>query len=348
LRYKKLKTLKKTYKVTLSLSFLEPCNSLNILTKSQDKCIITIHHNQSMFLKYDPRLGKGLKRKILVFLHKFFTKKVYPKADLIIAVSKGIKNDLIQNFNLPEEKIKVIYNPIYLSEILKFKQEDLGIYKLIFKNSKVLINVGRLTKQKGQWYLLRIFKELKKEFPELKLIILGEGELKNYLVKLSESLNLKTFVWDRDELSQTFDVYFLGFQKNPFKFIANSTLFVFTSLWEGLPMSLIEALACGIPIVSTDCKSGPREILAPSTDISYQTKKPEFAEYGILMPTFKFEYKTEKDSLTNEEKIWVGTLRKLLLKEDNLKYYSRRSIKRARDFDIGKIIKDWKYILDTL
>ncbi|MEM1578023.1 MAG: glycosyltransferase [Candidatus Pacearchaeota archaeon] len=76
-----------------------------------------------------------------------------------------------------------------------------------------LITVGRLTKQKGQWYLLRVFKELKKDFSELKLLILGDGELRNYLVNLSEKLGLKTYLWNKDKISENFDVYFLGSQK---------------------------------------------------------------------------------------------------------------------------------------
>jgi hypothetical protein len=77
--------------------------------------------------------------------------------------------------------------------------------------------------------LLRVFKALKEKHKALKLVILAEGELKDYLVGLSEELGLKTYVWDRDKLSERFDVYFLGFQKNPFKFIARSKLFVFPS-----------------------------------------------------------------------------------------------------------------------
>ncbi len=77
------------------------------------------------------------------------------------------------------------------------------------------------------WYLLRVFKALKEKHEDLKLVILGEGDLKDYLVGLSEGLGLKAYVWDRDALSESFNVYFLGFQKDPFKFIARSKLFVF-------------------------------------------------------------------------------------------------------------------------
>jgi glycosyltransferase involved in cell wall biosynthesis len=193
--------------------------------------------------------------------------------------------------------------------------------------------------------LLRVFKALKEKHKDLKLVILGEGELKDYLVKLSEELGLKTYFWDRDALSESFDVYFLGFQKNPFKFIARSKLFVFPSLWEGFPNALVEAMACGVPVVSSDCRSGPREILAPNTDFSHQTQKPEFAEYGVLMPVFDVKYKTAKEPLEEREIMWVETIDKLLEDESLRKNHSEKAKQRAEDFRIEKIVQEWKEVL---
>jgi len=82
-----------------------------------------------------------------------------------------------------------------------------------FKNIEFIVNVGSLSLPKGQWYLLRIFKEVKKEFPKLKLLILGEGELKNFLINFSQDLGLKTFVWNRDQLSENFDCLFFRFSE---------------------------------------------------------------------------------------------------------------------------------------
>jgi glycosyltransferase involved in cell wall biosynthesis len=272
-------------------------------------------------------------------------KLLYRYADRLITNNNISKKYFEKKFNIPSEKIKVIYNPINFTEIQALKDENLGEYEVVFSNSRVLITAGRLTKQKGQWYLLRIFRELKKEFKDLKLVILGQGELKDYLVNLSEALGLKTFVWDRDKISEAFDVYFLGFQKNPFKFIAHSELFVFPSLWEGFPNALVEAMACGVPVISSDCRSGPREILAPDTDFMYQTNKPEFAKYGVLMPTFEIEYKTANEPLNKAERLWVKILSEILKNEKLKKEYSLKAYTRAKDFDIDKIIQQWKEVL---
>ena len=318
---------------SIILSFLERANFVNIVSKFFKKNIAIISVRTNL------QTGRtGIKS-----LNNYLVKVLYPKADLIVAVSHGVKQSLI-NLGLEEEKIKVIYNPYPIDEIRELAKEPLGSYEEIFKEP-ALITAGRLTKPKGQWYLLRVFKALKEKHKDLKLVILGEGELKDYLVKLSEELGLKTYVWDRDELSESFDVYFLGFQKNPFKLIARSKLFVFPSLWEGFPNALVEAMACGVCVVSSDCRSGPREILAPNTDLNYQTQKPEFAEYGILMPTFEVKYKTANEPLEEREIMWVETVDKLLEDESLRKNYSKKAKQRAEDFRIETIIQEWKEIL---
>jgi glycosyltransferase involved in cell wall biosynthesis len=329
--YKLSKFLEKT---SLVVSFLERANFVNIISKlfKKHKAIISVRMNQ--------QAGHvGLRK-----LNKLLVSVLYPKADLIIAVSYGVKQSLI-NLGIEEEKIKVIYNPYPIDEIRELAKEPLGSYEEIFKHP-VLITAGRLTKQKGQWYLLRVFKALKEKHKDLKLVILGEGELKDYLVKLSEELGLKTYVWDRDKLSESFDVYFLGFQKNPFKFIARSKLFVFPSLWEGFPNALVESMACEVPVVSSDCRSGPREILAPNTDFEYQTQKPEFAEYGVLMPVFEIKYKTANEPLEEREIMWVKTIDKLLEDENLREYYSERAKQRVEDFRIEKILIEWRNIIN--
>jgi N-acetylgalactosamine-N,N'-diacetylbacillosaminyl-diphospho-undecaprenol 4-alpha-N-acetylgalactosaminyltransferase len=154
--------------------------------------------------------------------------------------------------------------------------------------------------------------------PETILVILGEGELKEELEKLIENLNLEK------------KVFLLGFQKNPFKFLKNSSIFVLSSVQEGLPMVLIEAMACSLPVIATDCPGGNREILDP--DYNLKVEKMKLGKYGILIPP------------KNPEEISKAT--SLLLKNENLrKEYAKKSLERAKDFSVEKIVPKWLEIL---
>jgi glycosyltransferase involved in cell wall biosynthesis len=306
------------------ISFMERSNFVNLLSKTKHKKIIAVRTYRFARKNFHP--------------YRWMIKKLYPKADLIITNSRALEFS-VKNF-LKVEKVKTIYNPIEIEEIKRKSTEELGEYEFL-KNFPYLITVGRLTKAKGQWYLLRIFKHLKGKYRDLKLLILGEGELKDYLVELSQNLGLKTYVWDRDKLNESYDVYFLGFQENPYKFIKHSKTFVFTSLWEGLPNVLIESLAVGKTVISTDCRTGPREILAPRTDFLLETNKPQPEEFGILMPTFERKLLKANDPLTAQEKIWIDTLLGVLNNEKLLKEYELKAPSRAWDFHIDKISQQW-------
>ena len=333
-RIYKLNDIVKELKPKGVISFGESANLVNLLTpKNGIKTIISIRQDFSQNIE----VGRFYKSFYLLNY-----KILYKKADIIITVSKQLEFEL-KNL-LKSEKFKTIYNPIEVEEIKTKAKEGLLEYDFL-KNYPYLITVGRLTQQKGQWYLLRIFKELKRRYKDLKLLVLGEGELKNYLVGLSETLGLKTYVWDRDKLNESYDIYFLGFQSNPYKFIKHSKLFVFPSLWEGFPNVLIETVAVGKTIVSTDCRTGPREILAPKTDFLLEAKEPQMEEFGILMPNFERKILKINEPLTHQEKIWIDFLIWLLDNEKLLKDYERKAPIRAEDFKIKKIVKQWREVI---
>ncbi|MDW7998834.1 MAG: glycosyltransferase [Thermodesulfovibrio sp.] len=318
------------------ISMLERANYVNIFssTLSKHKSIISVRTSQ-------------LSRRAKIHPYNLLNRFLYPRANYVVAISQGVGRELERFYGVKAEKIKVIYNPLDLGLIQEKLKENLGRYEEIFA-FPVIITVGRLTKPKGQWYLLRIFKELRKYYKDLKLVILGDGELKDYLYNLSLDLGLKTFMWDRSELRVDYDVFFLGFQKNPFKLISRAKLFVFLSLWEGLPNALVEAMACGVPVISSDCRSGPREILAPNTSPEHQTTGPEFAEYGFLMPVFDGKFKTANEPITEAEKKWIDAI-KLLLSEDILRDRLSTGAKvRARDFELNKIAEEWKKLIEEV
>ena len=178
----------------------------------------------------------------------FLMRMTYSKADAIVAVSIGVSDDLINKFKLPSKNIHVVYNPVVTSQLIKLSNEKFDHEWFENEEVPVILSIGRLTSQKNFTLLIKAFSLLLKS-REARLIILGKGELQKELENLTIELN----IWDK--------VSFPGFVKNPFMWMKNSSLFVLSSDYEGLPGTLIQAMACGTPVVSTDCPSGPKEIL---------------------------------------------------------------------------------------
>jgi glycosyltransferase involved in cell wall biosynthesis len=174
--------------------------------------------------------------------------KVYPRAERIVTVSGGVADDLATCTGLPRATIGTIYNPILTTEIAEKAQVPISHTWLPPTTLPVILGVGRLVPQKDFPTLLKAFAHVHMKYPS-RLIILGEGR---------ERAKLEALV---SELGIAEDVSFPGFESNPYAFMARASVFVLSSAWEGLPNALIEALACGCPVVSTNCPSGPQEIL---------------------------------------------------------------------------------------
>ena len=229
-------------------------------------------------------------------IHKF-----YPWADAVVAVSQGVADDLVKTARLSRERIQVIYNPIVTPEILEKAEEPLNHPWFAPGEPPVILSVGRLAKQKDYLTLIRAFALVHRERPA-RLMILGEGKERPKLEALIQELGL-------DE-----DVSLPGFVDNPFKYMKRAAVFVLSSRWEGLPNALIQAMALGTLVVSTDCPSGPSEIL-------------EGGKWGKLVP------------VGDIEKIAKAII-------DTLEDLNRPDVtKRAQDFGIEKLVQNYLRVL---
>ena len=221
-----------------------------LIARSSCRLVLSERSHLSLSAKHAP----SLRGRIMPFMVKLF----YNQADLIVAVSKGVKDDLISRTGLSEDKVQVIYNPVVTKELIKKAKEPVNHIWLNDFDLPVIIGVGRLSKEKEFATLIRSFKQLL-ELQPAKLIILGEGEERSNLEKLIAHLNIID------------NVSLPGFVSNPYAYMSKASLLVLSSSWEGLPNVLIQAMACGCPVVSTDCPSGPAEIL-------------DYGKYGPLTP----------------------------------------------------------------
>lgn len=178
----------------------------------------------------------------------WFMRRTYPWADGVVAVSAGVADDLAATISLPRDSITVIHNPVVTDDMLAHANAPLNHPWFAPGAPPVIVGVGRLAPEKDFAVLIRAFARVR-ESRAAKLVILGEGELRT---ELEEQIR-----------AQRLDgaIALPGFQPNPLPYMRRAALFVLSSRLEGLPNALIQAMACGTPVVSTDCPSGPAEIL---------------------------------------------------------------------------------------
>lgn len=319
----KLTRIKKDYEIDCSISFLTTPNLVNIFSKQDERVIVSIRNKMSANNK--------------TVLKRMLVKISTNSADSVVVLSKMVQKDQTNEFNTKEEKIQVIYNACDVEKILnKSKEEIEDDIEEIFKKYKVIITAGRLTYQKGQWHLIRAFKKVVQEIPDAKLIILGTGELEEYLKTLVKNLNLEK------------SVFLLGFKGNPYKYMVKSDIFVFTSMFEGLGNILLEAMACGLPIISTDCDAGPREIIAPESNLESKAINIENEEYGILVPVCDGTYYNSEDEMTKEEELIARSIIDLLDNEKKKMMYKDKSQLRIKDFDKKENTKQWVDLIENI
>ena len=317
-RLRLLRKLKREKGYNAVISFLDSANIANILTgKKFCKTIVSVRTRLSG--------ENNWKYKIIV---SNLVKLLYNKADKVVAISEGVRQDLIDNFNVKKENVCTIYNCYDVKEIQEkaaMPCEEVEVEQDSFS----IATMGRFVQQKGQWHLLRAFKEVLKEEPKAKLYILGEGELQDYLYKMV------------DELEMRESVVFCGFLKNPFSLISKVKLFVFPSLWEGFGNALVEAMACGVPCIASDFKYGAREIMQDNADINLECKKVETVDYGILTPVCSNVYNAPKDMLEKEEEFLKEAILKVMSEETVQEVYAQKAIERAGYFTAEKTVEQW-------
>lgn len=210
------------------------------LSSRRTPVVVTVHNTLSRSTSGQGRMADVLWPRLL--------RTFYPWAAGVVAVSRGAADDLARTSGFPRERVEVIYNPVITPALVARACQDPDHPWLAPGEPPVILGVGRLTPQKDFPNLLRAFSQVRRH-RMARLIILGEGEDRPGLEQLAAELGVAD------------DVSLPGFRENAVAYMARSELFVLSSAWEGLPTVLIEALAAGSRVVSTDCPSGPREIL---------------------------------------------------------------------------------------
>lgn len=324
----KMKGIKKKLDLDVVISFLDTPNIINILSKNKKcKTLVSIR-NYSEAEKKVSMINR---------VTNYIIGNLYHKADGIIPVSKVIKESLVNDYKLDEKKISVIYNPYNVNEINELAKEEIKDEHKEFMNSnKIFISVGRHMYQKGFWHLIKAFKLVHDEDKETKLIIVGKDYQNGAVKKLVYELELNE------------SVLLVGYHDNPFKFIRNSNIYILSSMFEGFPNSMVEALACGCPVIAADCKSGPREILDKYGDINKVSNELELVDYGILIPALNEEENWDKYIIDESDKVLANAMKKLINDKILMNNYSIKAKERAKDFNFNRCKAEYVELIESL
>ena len=289
----RVSTLRKAIKASepdIVMAHLTETNVLTVLAtlKTKYPVLITEHCDPNL-ISYG-RFWETLRR------------LVYPFATKLVSVSQGVEDYFTW---MPKNKKTVIYNPFFVS---KNASSEIEIPTGVDPERKWIMSMGRLTEQKGFDILLRAFAKVAPKYPDWQLIILGEGELRNELEGLKAELNLN----ERAILP--------GRVKNPFLLMERAQFFVMSSRFEGFPMAHGEAMLCGLPIIATDCPSGPKELVRDGID-------------GILIPN-------------QDEAALTEAIERLITNPEEREKFAKSAPEVGTRFSLKNIIQDWTNISD--
>lgn len=303
-----LKSFLKKEKPHVSLSFLVQPNIINgLMKKSFQDTQIIISERSYPSIEYQSS-------KFRYYLYKYLLRKYYSRADVIFSNSEWINLDLKDNFHVRNDNMKVIYNPIILPE--KYKVFD----KAVSSDEIKLINVGRLISVKNQSMIIDAVSGLLNSRYELSIV--GDGVLKPDIEQKINSYNNKP------------NVKLTGNVKNVNHYLINSDCFILSSLSEGFPNALLEAMAIGLPVISSNCKSGPLELLNDNEPVEIQQGEFVEAKYGLLFNT--------NDTVGLQKAILF-----FINNKDRMKMYGAKSRKRAEYFKLDNIYLQLKKIIEN-
>ena len=297
----KNKLIKEIYRIKAKTTYLKKIEK----KIKNEKYDIVIDYSSNL-LKYD---NFDIKIPVFAWIHFSLTfgekltlekikkyKKQYKKYSKIFAITRVMKEEFINKVGIDEKKVELVYNPIDLKLIEKKAENVEKKYENYLKQDYFL-QVSRLTQQKQPEHLVDIYYKLKQAGIKEKLYFIGDGEKKEIIKQKIKEYNLEN------------DIILLGQIENPYPFFKNAKLFVHTAKYEGLPTVLLESLALGIPVVSYDCPTGPRDILGKNS------------EYGELISL-------------NDKDMFVEKVLELMNSKEKYEKYKKLSLIRANDFSM--------------
>ncbi len=285
----RLRKLKKEAQIDIAYSFGPTANLANIASGGRAK----------MWLGIRSYMDMGNPKQIRLFCRC---------ADMVVCCSETICREVQEQYRCG--KAVTLQNPFDIKEVKMLSGREEA--ELPWKEGRILISMGREDSVKGFWHLLKSFALVHEKLSDTRLMIIGKGEFEPYK-ELAEKLGVNE------------DIFFTGLKKNPYPYLKKGTLYVLTSYYEGFPNAMVEAMSMGLPVIATDCKTGPREILED--------------RYGILIPNMEPEPDFDPLHITEEERDLAGQIIGLLEDQDRMQHYREMALKRAGDYTAESYIE---------
>lgn len=327
-----LRKLKIRLRIDVSVSHLEGADYINLFSKSNDKVLCWIHGTKIYDQNISGSIGWIRKSLLIPFTYK--------RADQIATVSQGINDELRNSFGIDHRKLTTVYNGFDVNMIRSFSQEPIPEELRPLFDSPVVVTHCRLAVQKNLPALLEVFSRVKRQ--QVRLLILGDGELREELIARCRLLQIPTWnTWENVPVDSSARVFFAGHSANPYPLLARCTFYVMTSNWEGFPLALCEAMACGLPVVSSDCYTGPREILDPEGVLPKPATQPSWAEFGVLMPLVNTEDDRSLDT-------WAEFISNCIEDPEKIQRYREKGKIRILDFDLVATIAKSRKLIEKL
>lgn len=308
------------------VSHSEPSNIVNVLSMSRARKILVLHNS----IVNEPSPG----RRYALFRQMVGFPVLYNSASRVVAVSADLANEM-RSFGI--RNAVGIPNFFNNAQIFERSMEAIpdNIEPIFWHGRKILVTMGRLEDQKQHDKLIEVFCAARAANYPIRLLIMGSGSLRDALLARCRERDIKAVTVGLDSIDRHADVVFAEWQRNPFSILRQCDLFLFPSLWEGFPMALCEAMIVGLPVISSDCPTGPREIL--NADRQPASAEDEyFGQCGVLLPIIRSE---------REVRLWAKAVIRLLNDPDAARRMGEHARVRMHEFDADRIVGVWRELI---
>ncbi|MDP9956823.1 glycosyltransferase involved in cell wall biosynthesis [Epilithonimonas hungarica] len=318
-----LKRIIKKNKIDISIAFGDMANCFSAITGTNEKKIASFHAVKSIEFKNNAGISKFFKWSI---------HNTYKKFDKVVAISHAIKKDLIENCGYSFSNLQVIYNPHDSATIIEKSKDVFSENEKKYVEKDFIVFLGRLSVQKAPWHLIKAFSLIKDDFPDLRLLMIGDGDarVEKFTEELVEHLKLQN------------RVVFLGRRTNPYKYLKKARCLALSSLYEGTPNVIVEAMILNVPIITTNCTDGISEMVIHQ--IKQKEKEFLITDAGVItedilnsnkaMLPLDFEIK-QKDSR------YAKALKYVLDIDNNNKFRNNDKTNMLKKYNIKDVLKDY-------